>query len=163
MESGEKKRFFQEADVVSDNRPVNWDITCLKLSNECPKGITSPRSPYFFTEKTIILEMHRDKMFVRLNPNKSRHKRSTLPTILQFLCYILKTYVRRNISKFQIIKQSIINHDTSFYRYGNEDKERILFTDIIFVYICKNRIYLRFSKNEVIEREFHSFTIKDIL
>jgi len=73
-------------------------------------------------------------MFVRLNPNKSRHKRSTLSTILQFLRYVLKTlYVRRNISKFQIIKQSVINHNTSFYRYDNEDKKRILFTDIIFV------------------------------
>lgn len=45
---------FQEADVVSDNGPENWDITCLKLSNECPKGITDPRSPYFFMERIII-------------------------------------------------------------------------------------------------------------
>ena len=75
MESVEKKRFFQEADVVSDNRPANWDITCLKLSNECPKGITSPRSLYFFTERIIISEMHRDKMFVRLNLNKSCYKK----------------------------------------------------------------------------------------
>lgn len=30
---GEEGRRFQEAGVVSDNGPANWDITCLKLSN----------------------------------------------------------------------------------------------------------------------------------
>lgn len=89
VESREKKRFFQEADVVSDNRPANWDITCLKLSNECPKGITGSRSPYFFTERTIILEMQRDKTFVRLNPNKSRHKRASYNFAI-FMLYTVK-------------------------------------------------------------------------
>lgn len=91
MESGEKKRFFQEADVVSDNRPANWDITCLKLSNECPKGITSPRSPYFFTERPIILEMHRDKIFVRLNPNKSHKTVCTSYNFVMFMLHSMKT------------------------------------------------------------------------
>lgn len=34
--------------MVSDNGPANWDITCLKLSNECPKGTMGPRLAYFF-------------------------------------------------------------------------------------------------------------------
>lgn len=57
-----EEALFQEADVVSDNGPANWDITCLKLSNECPKGTMGPRLAYFFTETTIIREVHRDKL-----------------------------------------------------------------------------------------------------
>ena len=49
-----KRNFFREADVVSDNGPANWDITCLKLSNEWPKGTNGSRSLYFFTEGIII-------------------------------------------------------------------------------------------------------------
>lgn len=133
VESGEKKRFFQEADVVSDNRPANWDITCLKLSNKCPKGITSPRSPYFFTERIIILEMHRDKMFVRLNPNKSHSKRPAIGTIFNFYAIYYENIIFS--CKLRIMK-FVIKHNSSSYCYGDEDKRESHLPNI-FVN-CKN-------------------------
>lgn len=52
----EEEAFFQEANVVSDNGLANWDITCLKLSNECPKGIMGLRLAYFFSWKQPLSE-----------------------------------------------------------------------------------------------------------
>lgn len=71
--------------------------------------------PIFFTERTIILEMHRDKMFVRLNPNKSLHKRSALPTISEFLhCESHYYYIFEEIThhvSFWLLKYKLSDED----------------------------------------------------